>query len=91
MVACGRAFDCHCDGIPAMSTLQALWQSMLFRIGAVGAAVAAVCCVTPIVAVALTALGLTVLLPWQDAVLLPALGLFLILAVVGAVRARRSN
>jgi len=65
-----------------------LWQSLTFRIGAIGTIIAAICCVTPILGIALTALGLSMLLPWQDAVLLPALGLFALLATIGALRAR---
>lgn len=53
-----------------------------------GALFAAVCCVTPLLPVTLTALGLTGLLGvlYKDAVLLPAIGIFLLIAGYGLWR-----
>lgn len=51
----------------------------LFRIGAVGAAVTALCCFTPLLVVLLGALGLSALVGWLDIVLLPALAIFLLI------------
>lgn len=49
----------------------------LLRIGVVGAAVTAVCCFTPVLVVLLGAVGLSALTGYLDAVLLPALAIFL--------------
>jgi len=49
----------------------------LLRIGVVGAVVTAVCCFTPVLVVLLSALGLSALTGYLDAVLLPALAIFL--------------
>ncbi len=60
--------------------------SALFRVGAVGSVVAALCCAgigTPLLAAALTAAGLGVLTRNLDLVLLPALAAFLAMAGVG--------
>lgn len=49
----------------------------LLRIGVIGAGIAALCCFTPILVIALAAIGLSALVGWLDFVLLPALALFL--------------
>jgi mercuric ion transport protein len=49
----------------------------LLRTGAIGSAVTAVCCFTPILVLLLTGLGLSAAIGWLDWVLLPALALFL--------------
>jgi mercuric ion transport protein len=49
----------------------------LLRTGIIGSVVAALCCFTPILVVALGAIGLSAWLGWLDYVLLPALLLFL--------------
>ena len=61
----------------------------LFRVGAAGAVIAAVCCFTPVLVVALTALGLSVAVAWLDVVLLPALAIFGGIAVYAWIRQRR--
>jgi mercuric ion transport protein len=49
--------------------------------GGIGAVIAAICCVTPVLVIALGAVGLTALVAYLDYVLLPALAVCL--AVVG--------
>ena len=61
----------------------------LLRIGVIGTVVAAVCCFTPALVLALGAVGLSAWLGWLDYVLLPALILFLALAVIAWARTRR--
>ncbi|PQO24871.1 hypothetical protein C2I36_00705 [Rhodobacteraceae bacterium WD3A24] len=56
-------------------------------IGLVGAVIAALCCVTPVLVVLFGALGLSAALGWIDYVLLPALAFFIALTVQ-ATRAR---
>jgi mercuric ion transport protein len=61
----------------------------LYRVGVVGALVAAVCCLTPLLVVVVSAVGFSALVGSLDYVLFPALGLFLVLAVVGWAQRRR--
>lgn len=51
--------------------------------GGAGSVIAALCCFTPILVVALGALGLSAWLGWADYVLFPALAAFLGLTVHG--------
>jgi mercuric ion transport protein len=53
------------------------------RVGTWGAVVTAICCFTPILVVGLGIVGLGMLIPYLDYVLLPALGLFLVLGAFG--------
>ncbi len=58
------------------------------RAGVWGSIVAAICCATPLLAIALGAIGLATITPYLDFVLLPALGLFLFLAFYGWLKSR---
>lgn len=62
-------------------------MSRLSKIGIFGAVIAAICCFTPVLLWLLPAIGLAGL----DAVLLPALGLFILIAVIGLIRDRRNG
>jgi mercuric ion transport protein len=53
------------------------------KVGTWGAVVTAICCFTPILVVGLGIVGLGMLIPYLDYLLLPALGLFLALTVFG--------
>ena len=55
----------------------------LLATGIVGSTLAAICCLTPALAVLLGAIGISAWLGWADFVLLPALGLFLAMTVYG--------
>jgi len=59
--------------------------------GLVCALLAALCCITPLLPITLTALGLTGLLGvlYKDTVLLPAMGIFLLIAGYGLWRHRQ--
>ncbi len=59
----------------------------LFGVGVIGSIVAALCC-TPLLAIALGALGLSAWLAWSDYVVLPALLVFLAVAAYGFTRWR---
>lgn len=48
-------------------------RDKLFTTGVIGTAVAAVCCFTPLLVIALGALGLSAWLGWLDYILIPAL------------------
>lgn len=66
-------------------------DTRLLKTGVIGAGVVGVCCFTPVLVVALGAVGLSAWLGWLDYVLLPALGLFLALAALGFFRWRRTR
>jgi mercuric ion transport protein len=66
-------------------------DTRLLKTGIAGVGVLAVCCFTPVLVVALGAVGLSAWLGWLDYVLLPALGLFMAIAVLGFVRWRRGR
>ncbi len=50
-------------------------DSTLIKTGAIGAVLAAICCATPVLVIALGAVGLSALTGYLDYVLLPALAL----------------
>lgn len=54
-------------------------KDRLLQIGIIGTIVAAICCFTPVLAVLLGAVGLSVLIGYLDIVLLPALAIFLVI------------
>ena len=61
-----------------------------FGIGVIGSIVAAICC-TPVLAIVLGALGLSAWLAWSDYVVLPALLVFLAVALYGFARWRADH
>ncbi len=63
----------------------------LLRVGGFGAVVATLLCVTPILVVALGAVGLSAAVGWLDYVLLPALAVFLGMVIYALVRRRRAR
>ena len=62
----------------------------LLRTGLLGTAVAALCCFTPVLSIMLAALGLSAIVGWLDAVLLPALALFIAVTAYAFVKRRRA-
>lgn len=66
-------------------------NNKLLAIGLGGTVIAALCCFTPVLPIALTALGLTGLLGvvYNDTVLLPVLGGFVLLSVYALWRRKR--
>ena len=63
----------------------------LLRTGIAGSAIVALCCVTPILVVAVSAIGLAAIVGWLDFVLLPALAFFLGLTAYALNRRRKSS
>jgi mercuric ion transport protein len=63
----------------------------LLRTGIVGSAVVALCCVTPVLVIALGALGLAAIVGWLDLVLFPLLAVFLGLTGYALYRRQRSS
>ena len=66
-------------------------KSPLLTTGIVGAAVTAICCVTPLLVVLFGLLGISAWLGWIDPILLPLLGLFIALTVYALVSAKRKR
>lgn len=60
-------------------------KNKLFKIGAVGGGLTALCCFTPILVWIFAGLGLSALVGYLDYVLLPLLGIFIVILVVGVV------
>jgi mercuric ion transport protein len=54
-------------------------RDKLLTTGIIGTIIAALCCFTPLLVWALTAIGLSAAISYLDIVLLPALGFFIIL------------
>ena len=63
----------------------------LLRIGGIGTVVTAVCCFTPILVVALSALGLVGTIAYLDMVLFPVLFMFILLLSVALFTRMRRN
>ncbi len=65
-------------------------DSTILKTGAVGAVIASICCLTPVLVLALGAVGLSAWLGWIDSVLLAALALFLAMTGYGLWRRQRA-
>ncbi len=63
----------------------------LLRTGIAGSVIVALCCVTPILVVAVSAIGLAAVVGWLDFVLVPALAFFLGLTAYALIRRRRAQ
>ncbi len=57
----------------------------------VGTIIVAVCCFTPLLVVILGAIGLSIIVPYLDIILLPALGLLLIISIISYIKWRKAN
>lgn len=66
-------------------------DSALINTGVVGAVIAAICCATPILVVALGAVGLSALTGYLDYVLLPVLTLCIGMIVFGMYKRRQQD
>lgn len=63
----------------------------ILKAGVIGAGVTALCCFTPLLMIALGALGLGAAAVWLDAALLPLLGFFILLTGYALWRRRKSQ
>ena len=63
----------------------------LLRTGIAGSVIVALCCVTPVLVIALGALGLAAIVGWLDFVLFPLLAAFLGLTGYVLYRRQRSS
>lgn len=65
-------------------------DATILKTGIVGSVIAAICCATPVLVIALGAIGLSAWLGWIDYVLLPALAVFVGLTAYGLWRRQRA-
>ena len=65
-------------------------DATLIRIGVIGAIVAVLCCVAPMLVVLLGAVGLAAVTGYLDVVLIPAMTLFIGLIAYGVYRRNRT-
>ncbi len=63
----------------------------ILKTGVTGTIIAAICCFTPVLVIALGAVGLSAWLGWLDYVLFPALGIFIVITGYGLYLRRRNN
>ena len=63
----------------------------LMAVGFIGTVVAALCCFTPVLAILLGAVGLSAVLGWLDYVLIPAMIVFIGIAVYAVYRHRQRS
>ncbi len=61
----------------------------LLKVGIIGAIVAALCCVTPILVILVTTIGLSAIIGWLDYVLFPALAVFIAITVYALWKKRQ--
>lgn len=66
-------------------------DATIVKTGVVGSVVAAICCGTPVLVIALGAIGLSAWSGWLDFVLLPALAVCLGLTAYGLLRRGRAE
>ena len=66
-----------------------MWKS-LFRIGVIGSLVSAICCATPVLGIALAAMGLTLAFS-LDLIVIPALIAFFCLTVVAWIKVGKTS
>ena len=76
------------DGSPSPPKAERMRDRALITTGTIGAVLAALCCFTPLLALALGAVGLTAWLAKADYVVLPVLLLCLALLGLGLYRKR---
>ncbi len=62
-----------------------------FMASLAGTILTAVCCFTPILVLALGAIGLNMLVPYLDYILLPALLMLLIVTVISFMKWKKTN
>lgn len=61
----------------------------LLKVGIIGTVIAALCCFTPVLVVLFGTVGLAAVVGYLDAVLFPALGLFILLTLYALWRRQR--
>jgi mercuric ion transport protein len=65
-------------------------DATIVKTGVVGSVIAAICCFTPVLVIALGAVGFSAWLGWIDYVLFPSLALFLGITAYGLWRRNRA-
>ena len=63
----------------------------LLKVGIIGTITIALCCFTPVLVILFGAVGLSALVGYQDIVLFPALGIFILLSLHALWRKRHQS
>ena len=63
----------------------------LLKVGVIGTVIVALCCFTPILVVLFGVVGLSAAVGYLDAVLFPALGIFVVITIFALVRRSRNT
>ena len=63
-------------------------SSKMFKTGVLGGILTAICCLTPILVIIFSAVGLAAAIKYLDFVLFPLLAIFIILTIVGLIKLR---
>ncbi len=62
-----------------------------FIVSLAGTIIVAICCFTPLLVVVMGVIGLSIIVPYLDYLLLPALGLFIIITIVAFMKWKKSS
>ncbi|MEN8262893.1 MAG: mercury resistance system transport protein MerF [Nitrospirota bacterium] len=62
-----------------------------FLVSLAGTIIIAVCCFTPFLVLVLGVIGLSIMIPYLDYLLLPALGLFILITIFAFIRWEKSG
>lgn len=65
-------------------------NNKMLATGLIGTVIAALCCFTPLLVIALGAVGLSAILGYLDYILLPALGIFILMTIFALYRRQRT-
>lgn len=65
-------------------------NNKMLATGLIGTVIAALCCFTPVLVIALGAVGLSAVLGYLDYILLPALGIFILMTIFALYRRQRT-
>lgn len=63
----------------------------IFVSALIGTILTAICCFTPVLVIAAGAIGLSMLIPYLDLALFPALGILFIITVVSYIRWKKAD
>lgn len=63
----------------------------LLKVGVIGTIIVALCCFTPVLVVLFGVVGLSAAVGYLDAVLFPALGIFVVITIFALVRRSRNT
>lgn len=66
-------------------------NNKLLKTGIIGTVIAAICCVTPVLVILLSVVGLSGIVGYLDYVLFPALAVFILITIYALIRRGRNT